>query len=226
MSDDWRERVRELATRAGIADVHGAVVKAVLVLGACAVGFAVWRIGAARTTGDSFTTPPSAAGTSASVATASAETTAPSCVVVHVAGCVRHPDVYELASGSRVTDAVKAAGGALGSAKLDALNLARVLVDGEQVYVSTAAEAALGGGGEAAGASAGGAGAVAGGKLNLNTATAEQLDTLPGVGPATAKKIIDDRSANGPFTSVADLQRVSGIGVKKVDSLKDLVDAP
>lgn len=223
MSQGWRDRATELAARAGIADVRSGAVKAVAVLAACGVAFAVWRVSVRQADGARFADAPAAA-SGVAEATGSATTSA-TAVVVHVAGAVRHPDVYRLGAGTRVIDAVKAAGGALASAKLDAIDLARLLVDGEQVYVPTAAEAAAGGAG-GGGGGGGGSGAVAGGKVCLNTATAEQLDALPGIGPATAKKIIDDRTAHGPFASVSDLQRVSGIGAKKVDSLKDLVTAP
>ncbi|HIS39887.1 MAG TPA: ComEA family DNA-binding protein [Candidatus Aphodovivens avistercoris] len=140
-------------------------------------------------------------------------------VVVHVSGAVAAPGVYELEEGARVQDALDAAGGASADACPDALNLARVVADGEQVVVPTVEEEAAQ---EQAGA-AGASGSVAGGKVNINTATAEQLDALPGVGPATAEKIIADREANGPFASPEDLKRVSGIGDKKYEELADLV---
>lgn len=142
-------------------------------------------------------------------------------VVVHVAGAVRRPGVYTAPVGSRVHDAIERAGGALGNAALEAINLARVLVDGEQVYVPTSDEASA-----AAGAPLGSrpmAGGTEGRKVNLNTATAEELDGLPGIGPATAQKIIDDRTRNGPFAAPEDLMRVPGIGPKRFDALKDLV---
>ena len=146
-----------------------------------------------------------------------------STIVVHVGGAVAEPGVRELDEGARVQDAVDAAGGFAEGAARDALNLARVLVDGEQIVVSSleeadaAAGAAPDGGGGATGASS------AGGKVNLNRATAAELDALPGVGPSTAEKIVADREANGPFGTVEDLKRVSGIGDKKFADLADLV---
>ncbi|MDI6844004.1 MAG: ComEA family DNA-binding protein [Anaerosomatales bacterium] len=137
-------------------------------------------------------------------------------VVVHVVGAVRRPGVYNLPAGSRVGDAVAAAGGALGNAAPDAVNLARVLNDGEQVRIPSADEAS-------AAVAASGAPSDAPRKVNINTATAAELDTLPGIGPATAQKIVDDRERNGPFASPEDLMRVPGIGPKKFDALKDLV---
>ncbi len=153
----------------------------------------------------------------------------PQAVIVHVAGAVRHPGVYEVPCGSRVADAVTRAGGALPDACLDAINLARVVADGEQVIVPdddavASGEAVLGAGGASTGASTGGPGSPAARNalVDLNSADATQLDSLPGIGPATATKIIADRERNGPFRSVADLTRVPGIGEKKVAQLEGL----
>lgn len=140
-------------------------------------------------------------------------------IAVHVSGAVAAPGVYELEEGARVADAVELAGGFLEGAAENALNLARVLNDGEQVVVPTAEEHAAQ---QAAVESAGGTASL-GGKVNINTASAEQLDTLPGVGESTAQKIIADREANGPFSSPEDLKRVSGIGDKKYAELADLI---
>ncbi|GAV31137.1 MAG: ComEA family DNA-binding protein [Anaerosomatales bacterium] len=137
-------------------------------------------------------------------------------VVVHVVGAVRRPGVYSLPAGSRVGDAVAAAGGTLGNAATEAVNLARVLNDGEQVRIPSADEAS-------AAVAASGVASDAPRKVNINTATAAELDALPGIGPATAQKIVDDRARNGPFASPEDLMRVPGIGPKKFDALKDLV---
>jgi len=140
---------------------------------------------------------------------------------VHVAGEVRRPGVYELRSGARVEAAVREAGGTTRRADTDAINLAGKLEDGRQVTVPRR--------GAAAGA---GAGAPPGGSaptgapdqpLDLNTATLEQLDTLDGVGPATAQKILDFRERNGGFGSVEDLAEVPGIGEKRMAALRELV---
>ena len=140
-------------------------------------------------------------------------------IAVHVSGAVVAPGVYELEEGARVADAVEHAGGFLEGAAEHALNLARVLNDGEQVVVPTAEEHAA----QQAAVEASGGTAGVGGKVNINTASAEQLDTLPGVGESTAQKIIADREANGPFSSPEDLKRVSGIGDKKYAELADLI---
>lgn len=146
---------------------------------------------------------------------------APAVVVVHVAGAVASPGVYELDPGSRVDDAIRLAGGAAGDADLDGLNLAAPLVDGQRVYVPRAGE--VDPGAVPDGVSGPGATSAAPGPIDLNTATVEQLVTLPGVGPATAAAIVDDRDRNGPFASVADLDRVPGIGPARLAALEDLV---
>jgi competence protein ComEA len=157
---------------------------------------------------------------------ASTTATAPTEVVVHVAGAVVSPGVQRLPPGSRVTDALDAAGGALPGADLPRINLAAPLVDGQQVYVPKPGEelpVAVGGGLPGGAGAAGTGGPVPGALVDLNTATAEQLDTLPGVGPATAAAIIAHRDQHGPFTSVDQLLDVRGIGEAKLEQLRDLV---
>lgn len=133
-------------------------------------------------------------------------------LVVDVAGAVRRPGLYHLTAGTRIADAVAAAGGATPRADVTLVNLAAPLADGEQVLVPVS--------GAAAGA---GAGPSTTAPLDLNTASAEQLDALPGVGPATAQKIIDYRQAHGPFRSIDELEAVPGIGPSKLAQLKGLV---
>jgi competence protein ComEA len=146
-------------------------------------------------------------------------------VVVHVAGAVVSPGVRRLPPGSRVIDAVDAAGGALPGADLPRINLAAPLVDGQQVYVPKPGEEVpvAAGAGLPEGSGPGAGGSIPGGTVDLNTATAEQLDTLPGVGPATAAAIIAHREQHGPFTSVDQLLDVRGIGEAKLEQLRDLV---
>ena len=139
-------------------------------------------------------------------------------VTVDVAGKVRRPGVATLPAGSRVVDALKRAGGPRGRVDLSTLNLARVLVDGEQILVGRPTAS----GGVAAGASEA-APDPAGALVNLNTATSEQLDTLPGVGPVTAQKILEWRSSHGAFSSVDELLEVDGIGEKTLSDLAPYV---
>ncbi len=145
-------------------------------------------------------------------------------LVVHVVGAVRRPGLFRLPEGARVADAVARAGGATRRADLAGLNLAAPLVDGVQVLVprKVAAGGAGAGGGGAAAPGAAGPGGL-GPKPSLSSATAEELDALPGVGPVTAQKIIDYRTEHGPFRSVDDLDAVPGIGPTRVEQLRDLV---
>lgn len=132
-------------------------------------------------------------------------------IYVHILGQVVRPGLYELHDGDRAVDAVAAAGGFTATADAGGLNLARLVVDGEQIVVPAVGEVPPPGA------------ASVPGKVNLNTADAAALDTLPGVGPATAAKIIAWREQNGRFTSVEDLLDVSGIGASTFADLKDLV---
>lgn len=146
--------------------------------------------------------------------------TEPVLLVVHVDGAVAAPGVYELAEGSRVNDAVLAAGGLVEGADTSSINLASPLVDGGKVHVPSAEELAATTTGVVSSSSSS-AGSTSSGLVNINLATAEELQTLSGVGEATAAAIIEDREANGPFTSPEDLMRVSGIGEKKYAKVKD-----
>jgi competence protein ComEA len=143
--------------------------------------------------------------------------------VVHVAGAVREPGVYRLPAGARVQDAVERAGGAKSSGDVNAINLAAKVVDGQQIVVPARVRGGAASAAPGAAAGSGGTAAVAGPPISLNNATAEQLDTLDGVGPATAQKIIAWRTRHGGFRSVADLGQVPGIGPKKLAALKDKV---
>ncbi|MBR8641618.1 ComEA family DNA-binding protein [Streptomyces tuirus] len=160
-------------------------------------------------------------GASAGVAKATGATAAAE-IVVDVGGKVREPGVHRLPAGSRVTDALRAAGGVKPGANTDGLNRARFLVDGEQVIVGAPASAAGGTApGGTTGAAAGGAAPTA--PVSLNTATADQLDTLPGVGPVLAQHIIDYRTQHGGFRSVDELREVNGIGDRRFADLRNLV---
>jgi len=144
-------------------------------------------------------------------------------VVVQVAGEVRDPGVYRLRAGQRVDDAVRRAGGPTGRADLAGVNLAAKAEDGRQVIVPARAPPA-GAAGAAAPSTAGASAGVAPGQpLNLNTATVDQLDELDGIGPQTAEKIVAYREQHGGFRSVSELDRVPGIGEKRLAALQDLV---
>jgi competence protein ComEA len=141
-------------------------------------------------------------------------------LVVYVVGAVRRPGVYRLAEGTRVEDAVIRAGGTTPKADLIGVNLAAPLADGQQVLVPARLPAAVA---AAEGAAVPAGGSVPAGPVQLSIATVEQLDTLPGIGPITAQKIVDYRAAHGAFRSVDDLDEVPGIGPSRVEQLRDLV---
>jgi competence protein ComEA len=218
--DGWRARLDGVLAGAG----RQATVIALLALAALVGAGVLWLRAAPRPAAPPVGqgAAPTAAGAPlaslprATTGTAGAATAAQpgGLLAVDVAGAVRHAGLLHLEPGSRVADAIRAAGGALPGANLDAVNLARKLVDGEQILVPAHGQPPLG-------ITPGGA-APPTGPLDLNTATAEQLDTLPGVGPATARRIVDYRSAH-PFASVEELKQVPGIGERRYEVLKDLV---
>jgi competence protein ComEA len=142
-------------------------------------------------------------------------------LVVDVAGAVRRPGLYHLAQGSRIADAIAHAGGVTAHADSALVNLAAPLADGEQVLVPSSVQGAAAG--AAAAAPSGAPSPTA--PVDLNTATAEQLDALPGIGPVTAQKIVDYRTQHGSFHSVDDLDAISGIGPARIDNLRGLVIA-
>jgi competence protein ComEA len=152
-------------------------------------------------------------------ATSPPTSTAPAPVVVHVAGAVVSAGVYRLPGGSRIGEAVDAAGGPAADAVLDAVNLAALLVDGQQIYVPHTGEAA----GPAPPQASGATSTVAAQPIDLNAATEEELLALPGVGPVTAAAIVRHRDESGPFTSVDQLLDVPGIGPARLASLAGLV---
>ena len=164
---------------------------------------------------------PADAGRDAS-ANAGSASTATGEIAVDVVGRVRRPGLVRLPAGSRVVDAVAAAGGALPGAVLEAVNLARKVVDGEQIRVPRQGEPLTAPAAGATGSVQPGAPDQPGVPLDLNTATLDQLETLPGVGEVTARRIVEYREAH-PFTAVEDLRQVQGIGERRFEALKDLV---
>jgi competence protein ComEA len=137
-------------------------------------------------------------------------------LLVHVVGGVRRPGLYRLDDGSRVDDAIRMAGGPKPKAALELINLAAPVADGQQVIVPLK--------GKAGAVDPAGVPGAAPQPVHLNSATLEELDTLPGIGPVTAQKILDYRTENGPFSSVEELDSVPGIGPARLAELKKLVD--
>ncbi|HEX6678453.1 MAG TPA: ComEA family DNA-binding protein [Actinomycetes bacterium] len=224
-AEPWRTRLAGLLAGAGR---QGAAV-ALVVLFALGGAAVLWLRGDAKPAGVAVAAggaaPADGGGSGATLPTVAPGGTAAAgpaggMVAVHVAGRVRHPGVVELPPGSRVMDAITAAGGAIAGADLDAVNLARKLVDGEQIRVAARGEhpapppAAQGAPGQGA--------TVPGALVDLNSASAEQLDALPGVGQVTVARIIAYREAH-PFRSVDELRQVDGIGDRRFAQLEDLV---
>lgn len=206
----WKERcARMLEFRPR--ELAALAVLALLVAGGAAFAFA-------RSLPKAAEPPPPAATEAATETIAPAESTEAASLSVHVAGAVRAPGVYTFPPGARVADAITAAGGATAGADPNAINLARPLTDGERVYVPRKGETP-----PPDPSAAGGDPAASGGKVNINTASAAQLEALPGIGPALAQRIVDYRDKHGPFASPRDLMKVQGIGEKKFAGLEEYV---
>lgn len=207
------------------AALGGVVVLALLGVGAAVVATVATpggQVVAVPVSSDSISSGPDSSDPAAGSDAADDGFGAPEVVVLHVLGAVVDPGIVELPLGSRVVDAIAAAGGPTDDADLAAVNLARVVVDGEQLRLPAVGEApppGAAGAGEVGGAA--GSGASADGRININTADAAGLEQLPGVGPAIAARIIAWREQNGPFRSVDELTAVSGIGEKTLDGLRD-----
>lgn len=231
---EQHERVKRMDRWAGKLLGHKAVVVAMLVVIAMASGLAMASFGG-ETGGVSF----ERAGGSGSSAEpgsgvdshdrdsdgSSHKASAELEVYVDVDGAVVRPGVYRLKDGARVSQAIDAAGGLTAEADVTGLNRASKITDGQKIYVPTVGEqqaAAAVGGAESSAATTPGAESSSG-LVNINTASAAELQTLSGIGPSMAQSIIDERSKNGPFASVDDLMRVSGIGEKKLAKIKDCI---
>lgn len=211
--------LRDLLERAGLERVTPRAVLGVCTVAIVVCGWAVWRWRTVPSATDQGLHAGAIAFSEATAVPAGqgvgADTREAERIAVHVTGAVRHPGLYEFTPGDRVADAVAAAGGMLPDAVESGVNLARRLVDGEQIHVPDQDD----GPNVPLGGSAVGSGRT--GAIDINTATAEELEGLPGVGPVTAAKIVAEREQNGPFTSVDDLERVPGIGPKRVEQLRD-----
>jgi competence protein ComEA len=197
-------------------------------VGAVLVGVAVAIGLVASGSGDEPEVPPALpAAPAAGARTVGTSSAAPAggSIVISVVGRVARPGLVTLRDGARVADALEATGGPMHGVKLGGLNLARRLTDGEQIYVGVPTPPNAEPPAAAPGANASGSGAPGVGPVDLNSASTTSLDTLPGVGPVTAQRIIDWRTEHGRFASVEQLREVDGIGPTRFDRLKDLVVA-
>lgn len=215
VSDGWRTRLEDLAGRR-----HELWVVAFVVLFAVVAGVLLWgRRPAPRIAPPATATAPVVA----AEPTPGASTPA-GVVLVHVAGAVRRPGLYELAVGARIADAIEAARGARRGAQLDAVNLAEAVVDGQKVQVPGAhASAGSPVAAPASGSASVGSATPAAPTVPLNTADQLLLETIPGIGPVTAAAILEYRDRVGSFTSVEQLLEVSGIGPATLESMRPYV---
>jgi competence protein ComEA len=230
---EQHERVKRMDRWAGKLLEHKAVVVAMLVVIAMASGLAMATLGGESdgvtferdaTSVERADTGSAGASDDGDPSSDSKKAIAASEVYVDVDGAVVTPGVYRLREGARVAQAIDAAGGLTPEADVAGLNRASKVVDGQKIYVPHVGEqqtvdvvAGSGPGEASAGAS------VASDLVNINTANASELQTLSGIGPSMAQSIIDERTQNGPFTSIDDLMRVSGIGEKKFAKIKDCI---
>lgn len=228
---EQHERVKRMDRWADKLLGHKAVVVAILVVIAAASGLAMASFNS-RSSGVSFEPSDEASasdvrgsGDASPDDESSAKSSSAAEVYVDVDGAVVRPGVYRLKDGARVSQAIDAAGGLTAEADVTGLNRASKITDGQKIYVPTVGEqqaAAAVGGAESSAATTPGAGSSSG-LVNINTASAAELQTLSGIGPSMAQSIIDERTKIGAFASVDDLMRVSGIGEKKLAKIKDCI---
>lgn len=228
---EHHERVKRMDRWAEKLLGHKAVVVAILVVIAAASGLAMASF-SSRSSGVSFEHSDEASasdvrgsGDASPDDESSAKSSSAAEAYVDVDGAVVRPGVYRLKDGARVSQAIDAAGGLTAEADVTGLNRASKVTDGQKIYVPTVGEqqtALAAGGAEGGAATVSGAG-TSSGLVNINTASAAELQTLSGIGPSMAQSIIDERTQNGAFASVDDLMRVSGIGEKKLAKIKDCI---
>jgi len=205
-----RERLQALERR----ELIGLAVVGALIAGGAVLWYARSLLSQVRVDTSAFNRAPGTA-----TSTLGSPSPSPGVVVVYVSGWVRHPGVFEFRQGERVIDAIRRAGGPRLGADLTSINLAALLTDAMQIVVAKKGQPA-GSGLAGAGSSIGGEGIGSEPVVNLNTATLDQLDSPPGIGPALAQRIIDYREQHGRFRSVQDLLNVSRIGDKKLADLR------
>lgn len=238
--DDFSLRARSLLRHAGLADVPKPALIGVFVLMICILVFGIWHfwprenedfsMALAAQTQDARSSVASSANVNGSEKGNDADPgqAASEKIVVDVEGAVERPGLVELEAGSRVGDAVQAAGGLSDDAVAASVNLAQRLEDGEQIVIAREEEMQDSGLNAQSGASSGGVaasqkGSAGSSKININTASAEELQQLSGIGPSLSQRIIEYRESNGRFSRIEDLQNVSGIGETRFASIKDKI---
>ncbi len=214
--DELSLRISSLLRHAGLAQVPRAALTGILVLACVLVGVGALHFGSH--TSDDY----SLASADESQFEKQDTQTETQKILVDVEGSVLSPGLYELDADARVGDAVNAAGGLAADAVPAQINLARKIADGEQVYVASVDDAAVSLGQSSMSVGALGKGSEQG-KININTASSDELQKLSGIGPSLAERIIDYRESNGRFSSVDDLQNVSGIGKSRFANIKDKI---
>ncbi len=229
MNADSKLKVRSLLRRAGLVDTPKPVLACLCVVAFLLLGFALWRFWPAgpASAGQDFSVDiqaGQAAGGDASQELSGAPESSVA-ISVDVEGAVKRPGLYELLAGSRVGDAIEAAGGMTKKAARGAVNLAALVEDGQQVVVPKKGGDSGGGAAPQSSGSASvlGSSTDASSKVNINTASAAQLQQLPGIGELLSQRIVDYRQANGSFASVDDLAKVSGIGDTRLASIRNLI---
>lgn len=215
--EEMKLRAHSLLRQAGLAELPRSVLIGILIIGLVLILVGIWQFWP-RANADYIAT----ANQEQKVSDANAQQIAPTQaeIMIDVEGAVNAPGLYMLAADSRVGEAIEAAGGFAADAQPGATNLAQKLSDGEQVFVPTVEETQ---GATNAAAKAAMPSSKQDGKININTASAEELQELSGVGPALSGRIIDYRESKGRFSSIEDLKEVSGIGETRFENLKDKI---
>lgn len=213
----FQESAESLRSKLHLTDKRPTVLAGIAIAAVVVIVFAVQLI-VQSTSAETFSV--ESASEPARSEPAAEEEPADKTITVHVVGAVADPGVYTLPEGARANDAVASAGGLAEDADAASCNLARTVSDGEQIVIARVGEQPTA---QSAASTSSSASTASSGLVNINTATATELETLSGIGPSTAQKIIDDRTQNGPFTSKEDLKRVSGIGDKKYASLEPYI---
>lgn len=218
--DELSLKARSLLRRAGLAELPRSILVGVAIIALALALFAAWHFWPKANVDFVATTADASQQTSDTSTSSQMAAQEAGEIVVDVEGAVNAPGLYALPADSRVGDAVQAAGGLAASARPGAANLAQKLTDGEQVIIPTIEETQDT---TQAGTGSAGTSSKRDGKININTASAEELQELSGVGPALSERIIDYRESKGRFSSIEDLQNVSGIGEMRFANLKDKI---